>query len=328
MKEYLSLSDTEVEVRLSVTPSERGLRLDRFIQRMIPRLSRQRIQRIIEDSVRDQDGRTTKPSRMVKVGDVFWWRREVEADTGEIPSLDVLYEDERMLVVNKPESVVVHPTAKVFRSTVTAWLNENRPDAKIAHRLDRDTSGVFVCGKGDFTRYLKAQFAAGTMRKTYLAVVKGVPSFDSMACSLPMRLDDTSSLGVKMCIDEVGGMQSLTLLRVLQQRDGLALVEAKPRTGRQHQIRVHLHALGLPLLGDKLYGVPEEVFKEAADHGVTEAVLQATGARRHMLHAYRIEVPLPEQRVLSVSAPLPADFEALFKLSDADSLNSKEVGAA
>lgn len=308
MKEYRSISDTEVEVRLSVTPSERGLRLDRFIQQQIPRLSRQRVQNIIERGVVDQDGKATKPSRIVKVGDVYVWHREVEADTGEIPEVGILFESDDLLVVDKPANVVVHPTAKVFKATVTSWLNVHRPDAKIAHRLDRETSGAFVCGKHGFCRYLKAQFRDGTVKKTYLAIVRGSPKFDAHVCDLPLLLDDESTLGVKMRVDEANGMASRTRMRVVQRMGDLSLVECKPETGRQHQIRVHLWALGHPILGDKLYGVEDAIFREAADHGLTERVLLATGAPRHLLHAKEVAIPLPSGEVQIVEAPLPQDF--------------------
>ncbi len=306
MKQYTSLSDTRVEVRVEVPLSDRGMRLDRFLQRHISRLSRERVQQIIKQGVRDGEGNATKPARLVKAGEVFIWQRDVVADTSEVPSLEVLYEDELFLAVNKPAGVIVHPTAKVFKNTVTAWLREHRPEATIAHRIDRDTSGVLLCGKGRAGAVLKEQFRRSQIKKIYLAVVRGVPDWETLRIDTAMMLDDRSPLKVKMRID-AEGLPSLTEVRVIERGADRALVECQPQTGRQHQIRVHLHSVGHTLVGDKLYGVAEDVFREAADHGVTERVLAATGAARHLLHASQITWRGTAGEPLVARAALPLD---------------------
>ena len=306
MKTYTSLTETLVEVRLEVPLSDRGMRLDRFVQRHISRLSRERVQRIIRESMRDGEGRATKPARIVRAGEIFVWQREVTPDAGETPELSVLYEDELFVAVNKPAGVVVHPTAKVFRQTVTAWLRENRPGATIAHRLERDTSGVLLCGKGRACALLKEQFRRSRVRKVYLAIVRGEPTWDTATLDQAMMLDDRSSLKVKMRIDPAG-LPSLTLARVLERYAGRSLIECRPATGRQHQIRVHLHHAGHAIIGDKLYGVPDDIFREAADHGITETVLAATGARRHLLHAAELHWFGAGGEPHVAQAPLPDD---------------------
>jgi 23S rRNA pseudouridine1911/1915/1917 synthase len=277
------------------------MRLDRFVQKHIPRLSRTRVQEIIARGILDGVGRTGKAARRVQVGEVFSWCREVEVEALRPIVMPVVHEDDRVVVLNKPGDLVVHPTERVWRNTVTAWLREHRPDAKIAHRLDRETSGVLVCGKGTIAPWLKEKFRLGTAKKTYLAIVKGVPDFDDKRVDHAIMLDDKSPLKVKMRVDP-SGLPSVTDVRVLQRFADHALVECKPHTGRQHQIRVHLWALGYPLLGDKLYGVDDDIFREGADFGATDRVIAATGAPRHMLHAavldlgdgYRFEADMHE----------------------------------
>ncbi len=295
-----------MEISLEVPQGDQGMRLDRFIQRHIPRLSRTRVQGIVERGMRDQRGRAVKPAQRVCVGDVFVWRREVEVEAVRPFSIPIVHEDAELLVLNKPGDLVVHPTARVWRHTVTAWLREHRPEAKIAHRLDRETSGVLLCGKGGAAPWLKERFRLGQAHKTYWAIVKGEPSFESRLIDLPLQLDAASPLKVKMKVD-ARGLRSVTRVRVIERLPGHALVECRPETGRQHQIRVHLWAIGLPLLGDKLYGVDEDVFREAADHGVTDRVLAATGAARHMLHAAELAFAGADGQPLGFSAPMHED---------------------
>ncbi len=308
MKQYRNIADTIVEVTVEVPLGDQGLRLDKFIQKHLPRLSRNRVQQIVDKGMFDANGKAAKASRIVRVGEKFCWQREVENEIQQDIRIPILYEDERFLVLNKPGNLVVHPTASVWRNTVTAWLRENNPEAKIAHRLDRDTSGVLICGKGRWSPYLKEVFRLSRARKTYLAIVRGVPEFESQRVTLPMMLDDKSSLKVKMRVDDYG-LPSVTDVEVLERYRDTALVRCKPETGRQHQIRVHMWALGHSLVGDKLYGVDEAIFREAADEGATENVIAATGAHRHLLHAAQLAIPSPDGGELVFDAPMPEDME-------------------
>jgi len=291
---------------LEVPQGDQGMRLDLFILKHIPRLTRTRVQEIIGRGVIDQNGKAGKSSRSVQVGERYVWEREVIEEIARPIDIPIVYEDDRLLVLNKPGNLVVHPTARVWRNTVTAWLNEHNNGSKIAHRLDRDTSGVLLCGKGTFSAYLKEQFRLSRVSKTYWAVVRGVPEFTEHRCDLALQLDEDSPLKVKMKVDPKG-LASVTHVRVVERFEGYAWVECVPETGRQHQIRVHLWALGFPLIGDKLYGVSEEIFKEAADLGVTDKVREATGADRHLLHAVRTAIKLPDDEPMVFEAPMCAD---------------------
>jgi 23S rRNA pseudouridine1911/1915/1917 synthase len=313
VKSYTPVDETLVEVSIEVPQGDQGMRLDQFIQRHISRLSRTRVRDIIHRGVIDRTGKSAKPAQRVRVGEVFSWRRQVEPEELRPMDLRIIHEDDEVLGLNKPGDLVVHPTAKVWRNTVTAWLRDNNPTAKIAHRLDRETSGVLVCGKGPGAQWLKERFRLGQAKKTYWAIVKGEVDFEEQRVDLPLMLDETSPLKVKMCVDKVRGLSSVTHVRVLERLRGHTLVECRPETGRQHQIRVHLFALGFPLLGDKLYGVSEAIFKESADHGSTLRVRQATGAARHMLHAFSLEVKTPRGEELVLCAPLHDDMRDMLQ---------------
>lgn len=313
MKIFTALREDLVEISLSVSNSDNNLRLDQFIQRYFSRLSRQRIQAIIKEKVIDQNGFKTKPSRRVRPGDVFFWKKSVTPEDDYEFELDILNDDENLLAINKPSGLLVHPSAKISKKTVTAWLLKNNPTAKIAHRLDRETSGVLLCGKNQYCNKLKAYFKAGKIQKTYLAIAKGRASFIQKTVSLPLMLDQRSSLKVKMCVDENFGVESITHMQTIATSDNYSLIRCEPKTGRQHQIRVHLHALGHPLLGDKLYGVDETIFRESADSGMTERVLEATGAARHLLHAAEIHFTDDSGRIYHITAPIPEDMAALIK---------------
>ena len=190
----------------------------------------------------------------------------------------VVFDDERLLVVDKPAGLPVHPTARYAEHTFTALAKAAFPARKVdpAHRLDRETSGLMACGCAPkFTRALKASFAAGRVTKAYLALVQGDPGRDRFSVEAPLSLTGASGVKVRMHVTE-GGLPSHTDFEVLGRRraaDGapVALVACHPRTGRQHQIRAHLHHAGLHLVGDKIYGPDEMIFDRFTKRELSEA---------------------------------------------------------
>jgi 23S rRNA pseudouridine1911/1915/1917 synthase len=293
-----------------VVPAEcGGWRLDHFLKRRIGRLSRTRIQSIIREQIFFSDGRTVRPAASVRAGETILLRRPAPIEP-EVPRrFDILYEDASVLVIDKPAGLPMHTTAKFWRNTLTALLRERYPDEamEVAHRIDRETSGVLVIARGhEVASFLTQAFARRAVDKTYLALVKGHPP-DAGRIDRPIKLLDTPTH--VMMGPAADGLAAVTGYRVLQRFADHALCEAKPETGRQHQIRVHFQSLGHPIVGDKLYGASEALFMRACDEGVTPELLAAfDGLPRHALHAHRLTFPHPESRQpLTVESPLPAD---------------------
>ena len=202
-----------------------------------------------------------------------------------------------MLAIDKPAGLPMHTTAKFWRNTLVAVLRERYPDEQmeIAHRIDRETSGVLLIARGrGVASFLTRAFARRAVEKTYLALVKGHPP-DEGRIDLPLRLLDTKSR-VMMGPARGGesGLAALTQFRVLRRLPGHALCEARPLTGRQHQIRVHFAAIGHPIVGDKLYGAGEALFMRACEEPLTPELLGCfDGLPRHALHAHRLTFPHP-----------------------------------
>jgi 23S rRNA pseudouridine1911/1915/1917 synthase len=292
-----------------------GWRLDRFLQKRIPRLSRERIQRVIRGECW-VDERPCKPSTPVLPGQVVRFIRPAPIEP-EVPrQLPALRVDPAFYVLDKPAGIAMHPTAKFHYATVTAVLRERFPGEhlEICHRLDLETSGALVVGRTHAaTVALKRAFARRLIDKRYLAVVDARGQLaDEGVIELPLALEQGGITRVKMVVtaEAEGGLPSRTRYRVLERRGARALVECAPETGRQHQIRAHLDAIGAPIVGDKLY--PDaRVFADYQDHG-WDAVADRLPLRRHALHAAFIRFPHPDGGApVEVHSPLPAELGAL-----------------
>jgi 23S rRNA pseudouridine1911/1915/1917 synthase len=280
-----------------------GERLDRFLVRACPDFSRARLQDFIRDNHTKVNNEEAKPSQVLREGD----RIDLILPTETAPSpmaaqdipLDILFEDETILVINKPAGLVVHPGAGNQDGTVVNAIlhhcdgievvgGTERPG--IVHRLDKETSGCLVIAKSEKGHRLIAdEFAARGVEKTYLALVEGVPRMPHGKIEASIGRHKVHRQ--KMAVDE-RGREALTLYKVLASQEGKALVECRPRTGRTHQIRVHLKHLGHAVLGDPMYG-------RRGNH------------ERHFLHAWKITIthPVTMERV-SFTAPVPPDFPA------------------
>ena len=245
-----------LEVELVVEPAYDGLRLDRYLCAKLGKLSRNRVQRIIE---RDLVSPALKPASIVRTGTRVRLRR-LAADEPETPAaFTTLYLDDELLVIDKPAGLPVHPSASYHLGTVVGRIRERYGEgfASPVHRLDRETSGVLVAARTpEALRRVSEDFVAGEVRKTYHAIAHGHPREDLFVIDAPIAMgSEIVRIGVR--IDGREGRPSRTTVRVLRRFEahGLAmsLVEATPHTGRQHQIRVHMAYAGHGLVGDKIY---------------------------------------------------------------------------
>jgi 23S rRNA pseudouridine1911/1915/1917 synthase len=294
-----------------------GMRLDVFLRTQLRNTSRTRARAIIEQSAYAADGRALRANDRVKSDErIALWREPFEELDDVL--LPVLYEDEHLLAIDKPPLVTVHPTARYHKNTVIERLRKARPGEFLAliHRIDRETSGVLMLAKHieserAFKRLLEERSLGGedSVKKAYVAVTHGVPELTF--CDLPVELDTENSLRVKMRIAAPGqGLPARTGIEVCETRAGYALCRLALHTGRQHQIRLHLAALGGPVVGDKLYGPDERMLARAADGELSDEDLRLLEHPRQLLHAERYDFTHPMTKApLRLLAPLPHDLQ-------------------
>jgi 23S rRNA pseudouridine1911/1915/1917 synthase len=304
-----------IELTIVVPPECAGWRLDHFLKRRIGRLSRTKIQAIIGEQIFLADGRAARPASAVRAGEIILLRRPAPNEPDVPRHFEVLYEDDRVLVIDKPAGLPMHTTAKFWRNTLTALLRERYPDEQmeIAHRIDRETSGVLLVARDrEAASFLTRAFARRDVQKTYLALVKGQPPDRGRIDQALMLLDTPTHVMMGPAGDAPGGLPAATEFEVLRRLPAHALCVAYPETGRQHQIRVHFAAAGHPIVGDKLYGAGEALFMRACDEGLTPQLLAAfDGLPRHALHAHRLTFPHPaDRRPVTVESPWPRDLAA------------------
>jgi RluA family pseudouridine synthase len=234
----------------------------------------------------------------------------------------VLYEDEAVFVIEKPANLPVHPAGRYFFNTLLVHLrteghkNPLKIDREyfLAHRIDKETSGILVLAKNkEVCAHLVAQFVKRTTQKRYLAIVHGVAP-ESFSSNLAMKRDPCSRISVKMAVapESEGGLPACTEFRRLEIAGGFSLLECLPKTGRQHQIRVHLDAAGYPIVGDKLYGRPESEALQFYDRRtLSPETLAKLLLPRHALHSagIRFDHPCSSQR-MEFTSGLPDDLRA------------------
>ena len=288
-------------------------RLDTFLRQRFGAVSRGAIQRLIEQGYVRVNGQPTKPTHAPRAGEtvVVEWpeARPTHAQPEDIP-LDVLYEDEFLLVLNKPARLVVHPAAGHEEHTLVNALLHHcagqlsgiggvaRPG--IVHRLDKDTSGVMVVAKSDEAHLALAnQFAGRHVEKFYHAIVCGEVARERG--DIRAAIARHPSHRKRMAVQEGSGREAHTSYRVLERLRGATLVEARLHTGRTHQIRVHFQFIGHPLVGDETYGARMNRRLEELHH---------FRAERQMLHARCIQFTHPRTAErLTLEAPWPEDFQ-------------------
>ena len=245
----------------------------------------------------------------VHEGDVI----EYEVHVVEPPvdsTYEVAYEDDDLLAVSKSGNIPVHAGGRYFRNTLVAKLREDlgiRVD--LAHRLDRETSGLVVLTKNrDAARALAASFSSGRVEKRYVAIVRGRPSDDEFVIEAPVARVSRDFPVARSVVDHDRGKWARTDFRVVERFREVAVLEARPLTGRRNQIRLHLEFAGHPVVGDKIYGMPLELLEESLACPESPRVREHLTLPRHALHAWRMRFRHPSTGAeLSLEAPVPRD---------------------
>jgi 23S rRNA pseudouridine1911/1915/1917 synthase len=307
---------------IRVSEKDQGKRLDQFLSEVELRLSRSQAKRLIEAQFIRLNESPTKPSVHVKTGDRI---------TGVLPEptplclepealpLSILYEDSSVIVIDKPPGMVVHPGAGNPTGTLVNALIYHCKDLAgingvlrpgIVHRLDKDTSGVMVVAKNDEAfLHLTRQFKNRIVEKVYLAVAHGI--FGKKEGSIDSEIGRHPSERKRMSTRTKRGRSALTQWKVLEQFKGVTLLELSPRTGRTHQIRVHLASVGHPILGDPLYG------RKGRTGAIGDPMLRECTEimGRQALHAQRLRFIHPQtgEKVEFVS-PIPKEFRDVLEL--------------
>ena len=292
----------------SVTVDKTGPRLDKFVSEQYPELSRTHIQKLIADGYIRVNERVAKAGLKLKAGDRLTINLPPPTPTSLLPEaipLNIVYEDDDLLVIDKPAGLVVHPApGHPDHTLVNALLSHlsNLPDLAdslrpgIVHRLDKDTSGVMLVAKNSTAHLnLSAQFKARSVVKVYLVVVNGHLTPEDGAIEAPIGRDPRQRKRLAV-VAESRGREARTQYHVVSYPGSYTLLEVKPETGRTHQIRVHLAAIGYPVLGDKVYGVRSKYVS------------------RQFLHASRLGFHLPSTgEYVEFTSPLPPDLAQALK---------------
>ena len=310
-----------------VGPNQNGVRLDNFLKDRYRRRSREQIKKAIDSGAitirRAQSPHLTvgklKPSYQLIPGDAVLVMSERKPEPDVCFDYKVIYEDDVLFVINKPANLPVHPSGRYFFNTLLTHLqtqNGRSPEEDdqlyyLVHRIDKETSGVLVLTKDKVAcANLTKQFALRSTEKRYLAIVHGIPP-ETFEVDLAMNRHTNSMITLKMfpVLEADGGQPAQTSFRRLEVAGAYSLVECYPKTGRQHQIRVHLESAGFPIVGDKLYGMPEsEALKFYEGSRLTPEAELRLILPRHALHAAGIHFNHPSTgKRMEIRSDLPQD---------------------
>ena len=324
--------DDEVDSSLQLTKSItikipenlKGLRLDASLAAIIPEISRSKLTNWIKDGCVLVDKKILKPKDKVLGNEMVEITAIIEEHTDAKPEnipLEIVFEDDSLMVINKPRDFVVHPGNGNWHGTIMNAVLYHNPNAQylaragIVHRLDKDTTGLMVIAKTDLAQInLVKQLENRTVSRIYRAIVHGHPDKNGI---VNKNIGRDSRNRIKMAATEHGGRPSVTNYRVIEYLDNFSYIECKLETGRTHQIRVHLKSIGFPIVGDPLYGSPKTQF---APH-----IMDAIAALdRQALHALKLSFvhPITEKK-MEFRSKIPRDMR--FLLSE---LSEKEPNFA
>ena len=319
LRTYIGLVGGHQTIDVLLAATHAGWRLDRALADAVPTLSRERLKNLIRSGALEADGRVVRdPATKVRGGESFRLAVPEPKPAHNAPQdipLTIVFEDEHLLVVDKPAGLVVHPAAGNFDGTLVNALLHHcagklsgiggvaRPG--IVHRIDKDTSGLLVIAKTDVAHEgLAKQFAAHSIDRRYLAIVSGVPKTAQGTIDAPLARSAANRKKIAI-VEGKRGKRSVTHWKRLQSLKDAALVECRLETGRTHQVRVHMASISHPLVGDPVYG------RSGKTHG---KLLKQLGFHRQALHAAELGFVHPvTKRKLSFASPMPADMQELFK---------------
>lgn len=309
--------------RIELTLDRPGERLDKALGQKLPQLSRTQIQKLIKEEKVWVNGRVPKASQILEGGEHVILHLPEPVSTELVPDpipLDIRYEDDDLLVVNKPAGMVVHPGTGHYRGTLVNAVLAYCPDVLgvgyekrpgIVHRLDKYTSGLIIVAKNDpAIHYLQNQFRRRTVEKRYLALVEGQFDPPEVLIDAPIgrNKDERKKMAVLSPNRSTTSRPAQTHVRIVTSYDDFTLVECRPLTGRTHQIRVHLQYLGFPIVGDNVYGRRR----------------QRTALGRHFLHAAYLAFKRPsDEQPVTCEAELPPELAALLQKIEADQETSR-----
>ena len=296
-------------------------RIDKIVADANPQYSRAALTKLFSLGLVTLDGQVVPPGHKVRTGAHITVDLSPLEQDQQVVDLPVLYEDDNVLVVNKPEGIISHARGRYwYEPSVASFVrwkltggdtskgkivpNEKHiPDylvtraypmkantdgvdrMGIVHRLDRATSGVMICSKNDATMtYLQKQFSSRSVTKTYIAVLEGIPEKDEAIIDAPIERNPKKPSTFRI---GANGKQAQTYYKILKKSINRCLVEFTPKTGRTHQLRIHAAFLNCPIVGDNLYGKPD---------------------KRLLLHAHKIEISIPEKGQMSFLSPIPEEF--------------------
>jgi len=305
---------------LCVAAQEAGLRLDTYVAQHLSDCSRSYAAVLIRRGNIQIDGIPAKASHKLKPGERITIQIPVSEPVSLVPepmALDILFEDQHLIIVNKPAGLVVHPAAGHASGTLVHGILHHCPDLEgiggerrpgIVHRLDKDTSGALVVAKTSLAHHeLTKQFKARSIEKRYLALVQGIPDAKSGMIDLPVGRHPVDRK--KMSTLSRSGREALTYWRIQERFKGAALLAVDLKTGRTHQIRVHCQAMGHPIIGDTVYGPRRK--------GHAAALYDFLGdhVHRQLLHALQLRIDHPVTRKrLFFEAPLPIDMSLVLQI--------------
>jgi 23S rRNA pseudouridine1911/1915/1917 synthase len=301
------MSEQRKQLQFKVTTG--GTRLDKYVSEIIPDLSRARAQKFIENGNISVNGKVEKASYKVLAGDTLQIEISAPSRSSLVPEeidVPILYKDQQIIVVDKPAGLTVHPShtqpSHTLVNAVLPYLTDVSAEVErpgIVHRLDKDTSGVMVIARSPIAHEnLASQFKRHTVKKVYLTLVKGhlIPEKGIIEAPIGRDAGDRKKMAVTA---ESRGREALTRYRVVRYIKDYTLLEVMPQTGRTHQIRVHLAAIGFPVVGDVTYGTKSKLVS------------------RQFLHAHKLGFNHPStEEYVEFTSPLPDDLtKALKELS-------------